>query len=278
MKFDAPNDNIMFVNINVMQFTLATVLLGNVVGNTNNLVYKRRMCIQYEMNDHTSTTTVIGRQVYCSKVECMTSCARNISCNTFHFRSTNCTCELLDTSDMCMSPKVIEGTTLVRLSGCNETPPWKVVTPTQKKLQWMEPNNVGSQRFILSTPTGIRQIGRALYEGSYVPGFALATKHRFFATTIKVGNLDVMIRCDEAFQVLTYAQPDDYLWINFTSGDEVPSSAVVGGYWRDEIPLYIVIGRYTLLWRPGFYSAATERVYARGEVTQPLTISLLLEN
>ena len=79
----------MFNIMIITPLTVMAALLGYVLGNTNNSVHKRKMCLQFEMEDHTSTATVIGRQYRCSKVECMTSCARHRSCNTFHFRSTD---------------------------------------------------------------------------------------------------------------------------------------------------------------------------------------------
>ena len=163
--------SIMFFMLIITSYIVMGVLEGHVPGSTNHSVYKRQACLQFEMEDHTSTATVIGRLYYCSKLECMTSCARHRSCNTFHFRSTDCTCELLETSMMCMSHNVTNGTTLVRLSGCNKTPPWKVITPAQRKLQWMKPHDVGSQRSILTTSTALKQIARVLHEGNYVPGF-----------------------------------------------------------------------------------------------------------
>ena len=256
----------------ITPLTVMAALLGYVLGNTNNSVYKRKMCLQFEMEDHTSTATVIGRQYRCSKVECMTSCARHRSCNTFHFRSTDCSCELLETSVMCMSYSVTSGTTLVRLSGCNKTPPWKVITPTQRKLQWMKPRAVGSQRSIVATSTNIRQVAPVLHEGSYVPGFALVSRGRFLTLTMN-GKLVI---CEEAFQVLTYVRPDDFSWINFAPGDAVPASAVVGGYWRDGTPLYVINVQNDVTWKPGFYNAATESIYVL--IEKILTLHLLIEN
>ena len=256
----------------ITPLTVMAALLGYVLGNTNNPVYKRKMCLQFEMEDHTSTATVIGRKYCCSKVECMTSCARHRSCNTFHFRSTDCSCELLETSVMCMSNSITRGTTLVRLSGCNKTPPWKVITPTQRKFQWMKPRDVGSQRSIVATSTNIRQVARVLHEGSYVPGFVLVSLGRFLTLTM---NGKVVI-CEEAFEVLTYVRPDDFSWTNFAPGDAVPASAVVGGYWRDGTPLYVINVRNDVTWKPGFYHAATESIYVL--IEKILTLHLLIEN
>ena len=262
----------MFIIKIMTPLTVVGTLVGYVLGNTNHSVYKRQTCLQFEMDDHTSTQTVIRRQYYCSKVECMTSCTRHHSCNAFHFHSTDCTCELLETSELCMPHNVKNGTTLVRLSGCNKTPPWKAFTPTQRKLKWMEPHDVGSQRSIITVYMARRQVARVLHEGTYVTGFVFISRGEFLAVTMD-GKL---VTCDEAFQVLTYVRPDDYMWINFAPGDEVPTSAVVGGYWRDGTPLYVINVHNGIVWKPGFYNADTERIYVRNKPI--LAMVLLIES
>ena len=263
-----------FFSINIIQFILLSALVRYVAGNIDTTVYKRRMCLQYEIEDYTSTATVIDRQYYCSKVECMTSCTHHISCNTFHFRAAYCVCELLDTSEKCMPHNVTISTTLVRLSECTGIPPWKVITPTERKLQWMEPRGVGSQGFLFADSKAKRQVARVLHEGTYLPGFVLVSRGEFYGSTLKAR----CIRCSEAFQVLTYVHPDDYLWIHFAPGDDIPASAVVGGYWRDGTALYVVIGQNKNVRQPGFYNAATEKVYVRSRAIQPLAMELLLDN
>ena len=262
----------MFFMIIITSYTVMGVLEGHALGSTNNAIYKRQACLQFEMEDHTSATTVIGRLYCCSKLECMTSCARHRSCNTFHFRSIDCTCELLETSEMCMSHNVTNGTTMVRLSGCNKTPPWKAITPAQRKLQWMKPHDVGPQRSILTTSTASCQIARVLHEGTYVPGFVWVSNGKFIAKTMD----GKVVNCYESFHVLTFVRQDDYSWINFVPGDEVPASAVVGGYWRDGTPLYVINVRNNIVWKPGFYSAVTGRIYVRNN--RILASVLLIEN
>ena len=205
------------------------------------------------MEDHSSTAAVIGRQYSVSKSQCMMSCARNRSCNTFDFPSIDGLCDLLETSDMCMSHTVTNGTTLVRIYGCEATPipPWMVMVPTQRKLQRMEPSAVGSQRVILRTPDGTRKVARVLLEGVYLSGYILGSTRNFQGK--KNGS---NIIWPKAIQFLTYAQPSDYLWINFTRGDEVPASAVVGGYSRDQTPLYVISAMLTS-WKSGYYNIDT---------------------
>ena len=264
----------MFVNSDIILLILVAAIVGFAAGERNGPVYKRRLCLQYEMKDHTSSALVLDRQYYCSKWECMTSCTCHLTCNTFHFRETDCTCDLLETSEMCMPYKVTKGTILVRLNGCKGMPPWEVIKPSQRKLQWMEPRDVGSQRSIITTSSAKRQVARVLHEGLFVPGYVLVFSGKFQASTMRGKGF----KCGKAFQVLTYGQPDDYLWINFAPGDDVPLSAVVGGYDRDETPLYIIIGYSGGSWKPAFFNAATERTYVKGEPIDPLTLILLLEN
>ena len=274
VKSHKPNRPKMLIIIYSIQMILTTGLVGCVAGKNKDAVHKRQMCLKYEMEDHTSTIAVIDRYYYCSKVECMASCTRHHSCNTFHFRATDCACELLNISNMCMTHNVTNGTILVGLTLCKQTPPWKVITPTQRKLQWMEPRYVGSQRFILTTLAATRQIARVLHDGTYVPGFVLISKRKFIAFTMEGRS----ITCSEAFQVLTYVQPHDYFWINFAPGDDVPVSAVVGGYGRDGTPLYVIIGQFSNAVKPGFYNGATEQIYVKNKKMTPVTVFLLLES
>ena len=91
---------------------------------------------------------------------------------------------------------------------------------------------------------------------------------------------DTVIRCSQSFQILTYEQLDDYLWMNFTLGEEIPPSAVVGGYWRDETPLYVISVKVGPAWKPGFYTAVNKRIYVRDNSrnSKQRTLTLLLEN
>ena len=100
----------------------------------------------------------------------------------------------------------------------------------------------------------------------------LVSRGRFLTLTMN-GKLVI---CEEAFQVLTYVRPDDFSWINFAPGDVVPASAVVGGYWRDGTPLYVINVQNDVTWKPGFYNAATESIYVL--IEKILTLHLLIEN
>ena len=258
-----------------MRLLMNCVLLRYAFGKSSDIIYKRKICIQFEIKHHTSTSAVIGRQYHCSKMQCMASCTRRISCNAFNFWTVNGACELLEISEICLPWSVSKDTTLVKLTECQKTSPWEVITPAERKLQWMEPGVVGSRHIITVTGIGIqRQVARALHGGTYLPGFV--KDETFFALTME----DAVIRCSQSFQVLTYEQLDDYLWMNLTLGEESPLSAVVGGYWRDETPLYIISVKVGPAWKPGFYNAVNKRIYFRdNSINRKLrALTLLLQN
>ena len=258
-----------------MKLIVMCALLGYAFGKTSDSVYKRKMCIRYEMKDHISTSAVLNRRYYSSKMQCMASCAHHFSCNTYHFRSIDGTCELLKVSEKCLSWNISKDTTLTRLDECEKTTPWKVISPAEGKLQWVEPHGVGSRLIItVSKREKGRQVARALHEGTYLPGFVIG--NRFFAATMD----GKIIQCSESFQVLTHARPGAYVWVSFIVGDKVLQSAVVGGYWRDETPLYIIYLQTDLDWKPGFYNAVTERIYVKLKrtVLQRWPLRMLLEN
>ena len=250
-------------------------VLGYAFGKSSDIIYKRKMCIQFEIKDHASTSAVMSRQYLFSKTQCMTSCTRHLSCNAFNFSTINGTCVLLEISEICLPSNVSKDITLVKLTECQKISPWEVITPAERKLQWMEPGAVGSRHIITVSGNEIlRQVARALYGGTYLPGFV--KYETFFASTME----DTVIRCSQSFQVLTYEQLDDYLWMNFTLGEEVPPSAVVGGYWRDETPLYVISVKVGPAWKPGFYTAVNKRIYFRDNSrnSKQRALILLLEN
>ena len=268
---------IMFNIATTIRLIAMCAVLGYAFGRTNDSVYKRKMCIKYEVKGHTSTSAVLVHQFCSSKKQCMAGCVRHASCNTLHFRSIDATCELLETSDMCLSLNVSKHTTLVKLDECKKRIPWNVITPTLTKLQWMEPHDVG-YRDVLSVIGGFRrkrQFARVFHEGIYLPGFVY--KNKFLASTME----DKLILCRESFQVLTSVHPDDYMYMNLTLGGEVPPSAVVGGYWRDGTPLYVaLIFEQGNAAKPGFYNAANEMiyVYSKRPNHHRWPFQLLLEN
>ena len=270
----------MFMNVNIVQLTVVTAFAAKVFAETNSPVYKRRMCLQFEMKDHSKPASVIGQRYYRSKAECITSCTRHRSCSAFNFRSLDGSCGLLETSpEMCMSHNVTKGSTLVKMTACNKMHPWKVIKPTPKKLRWMEPHDVGFRQMITvstkSASGNSRHVAHALHEGVYLPGFVNARQGRFHGLTME----NDIIECNEAFRVLTYAHPNDYMWINFTIGDGVPPSAVVGGYWRDGKPLYVISAPSpTGIWKSGFYDAVATHIYVKSLVDKYKLLALLVEN
>ena len=136
----------------------------------------------------------------------------------------------------------------------------------------MEPRAVGSQRVILRTPDGTRKVAHVLHEATYLSGYILGSTSNF---QVKKNGSNII--CLEAMQVLTYAQPSDYLLINFTHGDEVPASAVVGGYSRDQTPLYVISAMLTA-WKSGYYNTDTKQIYMKDIKSGiPAGLQLLLE-
>ena len=147
-----------------------------------------------------------------------------------------------------------------------------MITPTQGKLKWLEPGEVGSRKVFQITDT--RQVARVLYQGTYLPGYFLNKKDEYQGSCMD----GKWIICKAGVQVLTYDKEMDYSWVNFTIGEEVPSTAVVGGFWQDGSPLYIVQMNLRE-WKSGFYSAITGRYYTKSDGKVPSSgVLMLLEN
>ena len=95
-----------------MKLVVMCALLWYAFGQSSGYVYKRKMCLQYEMKDHSSVSTVMSRRYLFAKMQCMASCMRHNSFNTFNFWSVDGTCELLETSEICLAWNVSQDTTL----------------------------------------------------------------------------------------------------------------------------------------------------------------------
>ena len=154
-----------------MTFTMMCSLLGYAFGKSSDIIYKTKVCSQFEIKDHASTSAIMSRQYHYSKTQCMTSCTRHLSCSAFNFWTINGTCEPLEIWEICLPSNVSKDITLVKLTECQKISPWEVITPAERKLQWMEPGAVGSRHIITVSGNEIlRQVARALHGGTYLPG------------------------------------------------------------------------------------------------------------
>ena len=252
-------------------FLISTLYL--IMGINCVVIMKNKNCILYEFDNYISSGTApIQRFNGTKKIQCMSSCVRNNRCTAFHFRWNDGNCELLEIVEGCMSHDITMGTMFVQLTKCDGTAPWKVMSQTLEKLQWINPHHIGDRELVRIDAE--RHVARILYQGIYLIGFIRDANNELYVVDMN-GKL---IHCSPLFvQVLTCAKSSDYSWWAFELGEPLPSSAVVGGYGQDGAPLYVVNIKMNS-WKPGYYDARTQQFYVNRRGSRVKAQKVLVEN
>ena len=236
---------------------------------------KNKMCLLYEFHDYASNdTTVIERFDGTTKPQCMLSCVRDNYCSAFNFHSNDGKCELLDTSEGCMSYDLRMGTIFVQLTQCDGTAPWRVVSPALEKLQWKDPRHIGDREFIRFDAE--RHVARIIYQGIYMTGYLMSKKDDELFVVDMNGD---RIYCSLFVEVLTCVNSSDYSWLDYAPGEPIPSSAVGGGFGQDGIPVYVICIKLAD-WKLGYYSDRNKMLYVKGlkKDKTPKAVKILVEN
>ena len=221
----------MFLDANMTCGVFLGVLVLFARGDYN----KKRLCVQYEMDDYNSSMVPLKKMSGVTHSACFVECVRHQQggspCRAFHFRKAEGICELLPKDITCMADNTAPGTTYVHLSDCEAVAPWHGIKPSSGPLQWIAKKR-GSLK--LHSPLGgDRYVVRVLNKGIWLPGRA-----RSEAITERPGG--GRITCRSNIQYINSSKPVPYRWVRFTVGDRVPPSAIVAGYWPNGTPLYIV--------------------------------------
>ena len=268
----------MYVFIRVAACLTVTVML---VYLARGVFVKTKACVEFQLINYSVNVPLLGQRHGITRQECMTSCIRsNVSCGAINFRSINGACEFLP-YQTCMSlQETVEtgGTNVVQLGRCDGVSPGiGLLTPPEHRLRWLTLSEKGS-RDVIDLGSG-RSVARVIYKGMYLPGFT-NKKGIFKAVDMKRNS----ITCSNEVQYLTIAAPTDYSWVKFTTNNSVPADAVIGGYWWDGAPLYVLgasTGGFRAL-KSGFYNPATQKAYvqqAGGQnAPEPQNLEILLEN
>ena len=231
-----------------------SALMLFVLGDVN----KKRLCIQYEMDDYNSSMIPLKKLSAVTRSACFVECVRHQQgsspCQAFHFRQAEGICELLTKDISCMAANVTPGTTYVHLSGCESVAPWRHINPGSDPLQWVT-NRVGALS-LRSQLGGYRFVVRVLHKGLWLPGYGVS-RRAHIARPDGRG-----ITCHSNIQYINSSEPVPYRWVRFFVGDSVPAGAIVAGYWPNGTPLYIVyratINAGTLI--SGYYNAESRQI------------------
>ena len=256
------------------------VMLVSLVGG---IVIKTKTCVEFQLINYSVNVPILGQRHGITREECMTSCIRNnVTCGAFNFRSIDGACEFLP-YQTCMSLQETvktNDTNVVQLGQCDGVPPGiGLITPPEHRLRWLTLSQKGT-RNVINMGTG-RSVARVIYKGMYLPGFT-NSKGDFKAYDMKRN----VITCTNGIQYLTISAATDYSWVNFTAGDQAPTSSVIGGYGPDGSSLFVV----KTIKKPGpekrvkfgYYDPATQEAYIQEFDGQngpgPQDVEMLLEN
>ena len=219
--------------------------------------YKKRLCIQYEIDDYKSSKIPLKKLSAVTQSVCFMECVRHQKgsspCRAFHFSLADSICELLPKGiNECMADKTTPGITYVHLSDCEFVAPWRGIKHTSGALQWITKRG---QALALRSPGGGRRyVMRILNKGLWLLGYAYRRGIAFAN-----GFDGARIACRSNIQYINSSKPVKYRWVSFSRGDPVPPGAIVGGYWPNGTPLYIIYVDASALF-PGYYNAESLQV------------------
>ena len=201
---------------------------------------KTRLCLQYEINNYNSSAVRLKVLQRTSRVGCFIACVRHQHthpwCRAFQFHRKQGLCELLPEVDLtCMAEDVAQGITFVGLSGCHFSPPLQSAIPENGTWRWVtDPPTTDGTVYERSPRGAVRYVTRVLHKGFYLPG---RTDRKGFHSA---GPDRVAFTCKFNIQYLTFEDPSQYNWEPFEVGDPITSMAIIGGYWPEYTPLYVL--------------------------------------
>ena len=241
---------------------LVSLLSIVIFGATEDVVTKSRLCIQYEINNFNSSARRCKTLNGMTKADCFMECVRHQNkscpCRAFQLHSHNGLCELLHNL-VCMTENETPGITFVGLSKCQLIPSWQSFASANQSGIWRwvrDPPTMEGTISFESPLGGVRYVTRSFHKGLYIPGW-----YKFFFASW--GPSNSMFYCTYNIQFLIFEDPSHYRWEIFHVGDPIPSAAIIGGYWRNGSPLYmvkVILGPYDAIY-PLFYNTEALRVY-----------------
>ena len=223
------------------------------------MTVKRRLCVDAVVDDYHSESSVLDTHYMVTQSRCLVLCMRLTDCQAFQFHHDESRCELLPPPDYCLPQNVTYGMTYIELNTCGQYPPRRAFLPPTYNWHWVSSGSNLSDALTMEHWGVIRYVSRVFDRGIYLPGwwkpdqigFRAIRPHRDSASC--GGN-------DKPGEFLILPT-GSYQWSSFSVGDTVPSDAVMGGYWMDLSPLYIIKKTFVAVTCSGYFSTAMEKAY-----------------
>ena len=203
------------------------------------------------VDNYRSDAIVLGAHVGVTQNQCLSQCVRNALCNAFNFQIDGGTCELLSSRLYCMSHKPTNGTMYVELNKCEQYFPRRAFLPPEGNWHWVS----NTRKMVDAVPiNAVKYVSRVFERGMYLPGWWIKTTG--FRVARPYDSSRTLCGKRNHGELLVFP-PGTYRWSDFVAGSPVPVGAVIGGYWIDRSPLYIVMYKENGSACAGYYNAHT---------------------
>ena len=220
---------------------------------------KRRLRVDFEMDNKRSRHDVVSVHFGLSRRQCMMKCAADTRCTAFNFLSADGVCELLPELRKCYEPDDDDHFTFTQLKIPDSKPPMaKQSKPLDTNdLQWVPCNSTTASSSSNIQVKDEGYVALVFNKGMYLPAHWQASQGqlRFFYPPDNKA-----IRCHHGY-VLSVQTPEQYQWAFFQIGNPIPTGTMSAGTHVDATPLYIVRIRCVSGKRSGFYSSSFRRAY-----------------
>ena len=233
-------------------------------------IIKRRLCVMFEVNKYRKSSGVLSSLNVVDKNHCMMECTRHGSCHAINYALDTGLCELVTRVTGCMAVTESPRFHFVHMGECDAVIPWRALTPVDGNWQWVIETNLidWSKAIDLS---GIRYVSRTFYKGTYLPGWWQSGLFRTITPQIETSF------CRNPSGQLLVMDPLNYNWTAFTSGEAVPANALIGGYWPDDAPLYIIRAIILGEFHSGYYNARITKAFIiKNNPEHPVNMDILV--
>ena len=245
-----------YFTMEFVTLALYLLLVRCICANTS---VKRRMCVDAVVDNYHSDAPVLDTYYMVTQNQCFMQCMRLTECQAFQFRHHDGWCELLPIPEYCLPQNTTQGTTYIELNTCGQYPPRRAFLPPTDNWRWVSPTSDLSDALTMVHWGVVRYVSRVFDRGLYLPGWWKPDSYGFRA----VRPYRDFVGCDgnDKPGELLSLTVGGYEWSPFTVGDAVPVDAVMGGYWMDLSPLFIVKKSFVGVTCSGYFSTAMEKAY-----------------
>ena len=232
------------------------MLVGYIYAGTAN---KRRLCVDAVVDNYQSEAPVFRTHLMVTQNRCFVLCMQLRGCQAFQFQPDYGRCELLPTTKYCLPQNITYGIIYMELNTCGQYPPRRAFLPSTYNWRWASTTSDLSDALAMIHGSQVRYVSRVFERGIYLPGWWRPDSFGFRAVRPYHDSVDCGGN-DKPGEFLILPS-GSYKWSSFTVGDTVPPDAVMGGYWMDLSPLYIVKKTFSAATCSGYFSTAMAKAY-----------------